>query len=67
MGSKAKRLVENKRERRLRLATWDFLGLCSDRKQKGVGESLAKHNLDVVACQESWEKEEARIKVDGYK
>ena len=28
---------------------------------------LAKHNLDVVACQESWEKEEARIKVVGYK
>ena len=30
-------------------------------------ELLAKHNLDVVAGQESWEKEETRIAVDGYK
>ena len=28
---------------------------------------LAKHNLDVVAGQESWEKEETRIGVEGYK
>ena len=28
---------------------------------------LAKHNLDVVAGQESWEKEETRIDVEGYK
>ena len=54
--SKAKALVRNKRERKLRLATWNFSGLCSDRKQKEIGELLAKHNLDVVAGQESWEK-----------
>ena len=53
VGSKAKRLVGNKRERRLRVATWIFSGLCSDRKQKEVGEFLAKHNLDVVAGQDS--------------
>ena len=63
VGSKAKRLVGNKRERRLRIATWN---LCSDHKQKEVGELLAKHNLD-VAGQESWEKEETRIEVEGYK
>ena len=57
----------NKWERRLRVATWNFSGLCSDRKQKEVGELLAKHNLDVVAGQESWEKEESRIEVEGYK
>ena len=46
-------MVRNKRERKLRLATWNFSGLCSDRKQKEIGELLAKHNLDVVAGQES--------------
>ena len=30
VGSKAKRLVGNKRERRLRVATWNFSGMCSD-------------------------------------
>ena len=67
VGSKAKTLVRNKRERKLRLATWNFSELCSDRKQKEIGELLAKHNLDVVAGQESWEKEETRIDVEGYK
>ena len=33
VGSKTKALVRNKRERKLRLATWNFSGLCSDRKQ----------------------------------
>ena len=51
----------------MRLATWNFSGLCSDRKQKEIGELLAKHNLDVVAGQESWGKEETRIDVEGYK
>ena len=50
-----KAMVRNKWERKLRLATWNFSGLCSDRKQKEIGELLAKHNLD-VAGQESWEK-----------
>ena len=40
--------------------------LCSDHKRKEVGELLAKHNLDSVAGQESWEKEETRIDVEGY-
>ena len=60
-------LNRNKQERKLRVATWNFSGLCSDRKQKEIGELLAKHNLDVVAGQESWEKEETRIAVEGYK
>ena len=34
VGSKAKALVRNKRERKLRVATWNFSGLCSDRKQE---------------------------------
>ena len=67
VGSKSKRLVGNKRERKLRVARWNFSGLSSDRNQKEVGELLAKHNLDVVAGQESWEMEETRIEVEGYK
>ena len=67
VGRKAKAMVRNKRERKLRLATWNFSGLCSDRKQKEIVELLVKHNLDVVAGQESWEKEDTRIDVEGYK
>ena len=67
VGRKAKALVRNKRERKLRVVTWNFSGLCSDRKQKEIGELLAKHNSDVVAGQESWEKEETRIDIEGYK
>ena len=59
-------LVGNKLERRLKVATWIFSGLCSDRKQKEDGELLAKHNLYVVAGQESWEKEGTRIDVEIY-
>ena len=67
VGSKAKALVRNKRERKLRVATWNFAGLCSDRKQKEIGELSPKHNLDVVTGQESWEKEETVIDVESYK
>ena len=45
----------------------EFWGLYSDRKQKEVAELLAKHNLALVAGQESWEKEETRIAIEGYK
>ena len=58
VGRKAKTLVRSKRERKLRVATWNFSRLCSDHKQKEIGELFTKHNLDVVAGQESWEKEE---------
>ena len=47
----------------MRLATWNFSGLCSEGKQKEIGELSAKHNLDVVAGTESWEKEETKIDV----
>ena len=67
VGSKAKRLVGNKRGRRFRVATWNFGGLCSDHKQKEVGELLAKHDFDVVAVQESWEMKQTGIEVEGYK
>ena len=42
----------------------EFSGLCSEHKQKEVGEVLAKNN---VAGQESWEKDNTRLSVKGYK
>ena len=64
---KVKALAGNKRERRLRVATWNFSGLGSERKQKEVEELLVKNNIDFVAGQESWEREDTRIEVEGYK
>ena len=43
----------NWQERKLRAGTWNFWGVCS-----GVGEWLQVNNIDIVAGQESWEKEE---------
>ena len=62
-----KALAGNKRERRLRVATWNFSGLGSERKQKEVEELLVRNNIDFVAGQESWEREDTRIEVEGYK
>ena len=45
---KVKALGGNKRERRLRVATWNSSGLGSEHKQKEVEELLAKNNIDVV-------------------
>ena len=67
LSNRIKAVLESKRERRLRGATWNFSGLCSERKQKEVGEVLANNNIDIVAGQESWEKEDSRISVEGYK
>ena len=50
-----------KRERELRIVTWNFSGLCSECKQREVGELSKMLNLDIVAGKESWE-----IAVDGY-
>ena len=57
-------MLAGNRQERMRVGTWNFSGLCSERKQ---GELLQVNNIDVVAGQESWEKEDSRINVDGYK
>ena len=59
--------VAERGERKVRVATWNFSGICSQRKQKEVAGVLVKNNIDVCAGQESWEKEESKISVDGYK
>ena len=64
---KVKAVTRNKCERKLRIGTWNFAGLCSERKQKEVGQVLEKLNLDVVAGQESWERDGSVVSVDGYK
>ena len=55
------------REYGLRVGSWNFSGLCSQRKQKEVSEVLNKLKLDIVAAQESWEREDSVIEVQGYK
>ena len=55
------------REYGLRVGSWNFSGLCSQHKQKEVSEVLNKLKLDIVAAQESWEREGSVIDVQGYK
>ena len=51
----------------LQVGSWNFSGLCSQRKQKEVSDVLNKLKLDIVAAQESWEREGSVIEVQGYK
>ena len=51
VGNKVKALRGRERERRLRVATWNFSGLDSEHKQKEIGELLTKNGIDVVAGQ----------------
>ena len=48
----------------MRAATWKFSGLSSELKQREIRELLS---IDVVAGQESWEREDTRIEFEGYK
>ena len=57
-------LEGSNRERRLRVDTRNFSGLCSERKQREIGKVLVK---DVIAGQESLEKENSSVHVEGYK
>ena len=54
--------------RKLKVTTWNFFCLCSECKQEEVAEILSRLNIDIVAGQESWEREgKNNIAVDGYK
>ena len=57
----------NKCERKLKVGTWNFSGLCSQRKQQEVSDILKKLGMDIVAGQESWDKVESAVVVSGYK
>ena len=67
VGDRVRALDGSVRDTRLRVATWNSSGLGSERKQKEIGEVLDKNCIDVVAGQESWEKEDTKIVVEGYK
>ena len=49
----------------MRLATWNVSGLCSERKQKEIADLLACNSIDIVAVQESREKEDSKIDISG--
>ena len=42
-------------------------GLCSERKQKEISEVLNRVKVDIVAGQETWERKDKVVNVDGYK
>ena len=50
----------------MRVTTWNVSGLCSECKQKEISELLACNSINIVAVQESWEKEDSRIVVDWF-
>ena len=49
----------------LRVGSWNLSGLCSQRKQKEVSKVLNKLKFDIVAAQESWEREGSVIGSTG--
>ena len=55
-----------KMRKQLRLATRNVSGLCSEATQNEIYELLTCTSIDIVAVQESWEKD-SKIHVDGYK
>ena len=61
------KVLASKIRKHLRLATWNVSGLCSERKQKEIADLLACNSIDIVAVQESWEKADSKIDIDGYK
>ena len=38
----------------LRIGTWNFQGLCTDRKALEIGKVLSKNHIDIIGGQESW-------------
>ena len=53
--------------RGLRTGTWNFQGLCSDKNALEIGEVLSKNHIDIIGGQESWELDNSKIYVPGYK
>ena len=43
-----------------------FAGLCSERKQKEISEVLNRVKADIVAGQETWERKDKVVNVDGF-
>ena len=45
----------------LRIGTWNFQGLCNDRKALEIGDVLRKIHVDIIGSQESWELESSKF------
>ena len=59
------KVLASKMRKQLRLATWNVSCLCSERKQKEIADLLACNSIDIVAVQESWEKEDSKMDISG--
>ena len=65
--SQISKSVPKIKHRGLRIGTWNFQGLCSDRKALEIGEVLSKNHIDIIGGQESWELNSSKIYVPGNK
>ena len=65
--SQASKSVPKIKHRGLRIGTWNFQGLCSDRKALEIGEILSKNHIDIIGGQESWELDSSNIYMPSYK
>ena len=54
-------------QRCLRIGSWNFQGLRSDRKALEIDQVLFKNHIAIVGSQESWELDISIIYVLGYK
>ena len=61
------KVLASKMHKQLRLGMWNVSGLCGEHKQKEIADLLACNSISIVAVQESWEKEDSKIDIDGYK
>ena len=62
-----RKLVKARELGLLKIATWNFAGLCSERKQKEISEVLNRVKVHIVAGQKMWEKKDKVVNVDAYK
>ena len=65
--SQSNKSVPKIKHRGLRIGTWNFQRLCSGRKALEIGEALSKNHVDITGDQESWELDNSKIYVPGYK
>ena len=50
----------------VKIATWNFAGLCCERKQKEISEVLNRVKVHIVAGQETWERKDKVVNVDWF-
>ena len=63
----SKPVPKSKHMQRLWIGTWNFQGLCSERKALERGEVLSKNHIDIIGGQECWELNNSNFYVHGYR